>query len=339
MHNSPLLSIIVPVYNAENYLNKCLDSLLAQDFSDCEIILVDDGSTDSSGIICDQYASANPVFRCIHKPNGGHSSARKCGYEASCGQYISFVDSDDWVAPDMYSIMCQAIYDTGADIVLCDYTAVISDREEVCSTPFSPGFYDKNRLEKEVYPFMIYSGIYFKYGISPNFWNKIFRRELLKKHLFHVPNEVVVGEDALATYSCMLEASSVFFVNRALYYYRSNADSLSRRAVPVARLSENHKMFDTLQSVIDVSSYPHMRRQLDYYFVYQSLLTFVLVFKNIPPADPGFKSTFTSECNFPLIHKAFSHVSLREIAGIHNKLYALCIRHRLPWFFGFLLRH
>ena len=81
MYNSPMLSIIVPVYNAEDYLCKCLDSLLAQDFSDYEVILVDDGSTDGSGAICDKYASETPLFRCIHKANGGHTSARKSGYE------------------------------------------------------------------------------------------------------------------------------------------------------------------------------------------------------------------------------------------------------------------
>lgn len=339
MQSSPLLSVIVPVYNVENYLTKCLDSILAQDFSDYEIILVDDGSTDSSGMICDQYAAANPSLQCIHKPNGGLPSARKSGYEACRGQYVTFVDSDDWIAPDMYSKMCQAIHDTQADIILCNHTSVMPGGEEICSVPFLPGFYDKDRLEKEIYPFMIYSGIYFKYGISPNLWNKIFRRELLQKHLFHVPNDVIVGEDALAAYSCILEASSVFLLDDALYYYRSNADSLSRRAVPVKRLQENQKMFHTLQNVIDVATYPCMQKQLHYYFVYQSLLAYVLIFKNMTPADPAFRSLFTAECNSPLIHDAFTHISIRKIAGMHNRLYAFCIRHRLFALFRFLLNH
>ena len=97
MSHSPLLSIIVPVYNVERYLCQCLDSLLAQNLSDYEIILVDDGSTDQSGMICDRYASAHSLFQCVHKPNGGLPSARKCGFEASHGQYVTFVDSDDWV--------------------------------------------------------------------------------------------------------------------------------------------------------------------------------------------------------------------------------------------------
>ena len=339
MSNSPLLSIIVPVYNVEAYLCKCLDSILAQDFSDYEVILVDDGSTDSSGTICDKYVSENPVFRCIHKPNGGHTSARKKGYEISRGQYVTFVDSDDWIAPDMYRKMCQAIYDTDADIVVCNYTAVMPDKESVVRALFAPGYYDKPRLEKEVYPYIIYSGSFFRFGVVPSLCNKLFRRELLHSHLFHVPNDIVIGEDALATYSCMLEASSIYFIDESLYYYRSTVGSVKRRAIPVERLLENHKLFDTLQNVIDITAYPCMEKQLDYYFVYQSLLTYTRVFKNLDPTSPDYKQAFMNECHNPIIRKAFVSVPIRDIGGKHNKLYAFCVRHKLYRLFRLLLRH
>lgn len=352
MSNHPLLSVIIPVYNAENYLRQCLDSVLAQqDFSDYEVILVDDGSTDNSGAICDEYAAAHSLFQCIHKPNGGHTSARKSGYRASRGEYVAFVDSDDWIAPDMYRRMCQAVTGTHADIVLCSHTAVMPDREEVCGTPFAAGFYDKPRLEKEIYPHMIYSGVFFKYGVSPNLWNKIFRRELLRDHLFQVPDDIILGEDALAAYSCMLEASSMYLMDEALYYYRSNADSMSRRAIPAGRLPENRKLFETLLKVIDVSAYPCMEKQLYYYFVYQSLLTYMAVFSRMTDmtgvSDMSqrrakrrlFRQTFVEECRYPLIRKAFASVPLSSVLGAHNKLYALCVRHKLPSLFQFLLKH
>ena len=339
MSNSPMLSVIVPVYNVENYLCKCLDSLLAQDFPDYEIILVDDGSTDGSGAICDKYTSENPVFRCIHKTNGGHTSARKKGYEISRGQYVTFVDSDDWVSPDMYSKMCQAACDTHADIVVCNYTAVMPDKEAVVRALFAPGFYDKSRLEKEVYPYMIYSGSFFQFGVVPSLCNKLFRRELLQSHLFHVPNDIVIGEDALATYSCMLEASSIYFIDESFYYYRSTVGSVKRRAVPVERLLENHKLFDTLQSVIDVPSYPYMEKQLDYYFVWQSLLTYERALKSPDPASPDCKRAFMNECHHPIIRKAFASVPIRDIVGKHNKMYAFCIRHKLYRLFSFVVKH
>ena len=338
MHNPPLLSVIVPVYNVEKYIRNCLDSILAQDFTDYEIILVDDGSTDNSGAICDEYAAGHPAFHCIHKTNGGLPSARKCGFEASQGKYITFVDSDDWISPHMYRKICQAIQDTQADIIFCNYIAAMADREEVCTMPFAPGFYDKMRLEEEIYPFMLYSGTFYKYGISPNLWNKAFRRESFRKHLMHVPNDVAVGEDALASYSCILDAGSAYILEDALYYYRSNADSMSRRTIPVERLLENRKMFQTFRNVIDTETYPCMEKQLDYYFVYQSLLTYELVFKKIAHSL-SFKKIFLEECNVPLLRKAFHSVAIRDIGGIHNKLYAFCIKYRLSTLFRFLLRH
>ena len=102
MPATPFLSIVIPVYNAEKYLACCLDSILAQDYSDYEVILVDDGSTDRCPSLCDAYAAADPRIHCLHQPNSGHTAARQNGVKASRGQYIAFVDSDDWVSPEMY---------------------------------------------------------------------------------------------------------------------------------------------------------------------------------------------------------------------------------------------
>lgn len=333
MCDHPLLSVIVPVYNVESYLSQCLDSLLAQDISDYEVILVDDGSTDNSGAICDRCAAENPAFQCIHKPNGGLPSARKAGYQISRGQYVTFVDSDDWIAPDMYKKMCAIMADTHADIIICNHTSVTPKGEIVCRAAFPAGLYDKTRLEQEIYPYMIYSGSFFKYGISPNLWNKAFRRELLGPHLFHVPNDIVVGEDTLASYSCMLEAESIYFLSESLYFYRSNADSLSRRAIPTGRLAENHKMFDILQAVIDTDTYPYMQKQLQYFFVYQSLLTFVPVFASMRTEPARFRRLFLAECKNPHIRESFKAVPLGDITGLRNRVSAFCVRHRLPWLF------
>lgn len=336
MADIPFLSIIVPVYNVEKYIHQCLESIIAQDFPDYEVILVDDGSTDTSGEICDRYTAKYSQFQCIHKANGGLPSARKCGYAASRGQYVTFVDSDDWIAPAIYSKMCLEARNTGADIVLCGHISAMADRELTCCMPFSTGFYDKKRLEREVYPTMIYSGTFFQFGISPNLWNKLFRRELLHDHLYHVPNDVAVGEDILASYSCILEASSVFILNEALYYYRSNADSMSRRTIPAGRLFENRKMFQTLQDVTDVTTYPYMQQQLYYFFVYQCLLTYVPVFKNMERSSSS-RKLFLEECSLPLVRRSFACVPIRDIASVHNKLYAFCIHHKLFRLFCLLL--
>lgn len=118
--NSKLLSVIVPVYKAENYLHRCVDSILAQTWSNLEVILVDDGSPDDSGKICDEYSAQDERVRVIHKPNGGVSSARNAGIDAAKGEYIAFVDSDDYIAPDMYEKLFGAISSTRS-IAVCDF--------------------------------------------------------------------------------------------------------------------------------------------------------------------------------------------------------------------------
>lgn len=336
--SNPFLSVIVPVYNVKPYLAHCLDSILAQTFTDYEVIIIDDGSTDGSAALCDGYAKRDSRFRCFHKKNGGLVSARQAGFRHVRGQYVTFVDSDDWIAPGMYQRMCHAAADTDADTVCCNYTASTPKGDILCRCAFPEGLYEKAQLEETVYPRMLYSGSYFTYGEAPNLWNKLFRRELLEKNLPPVPHSVKLGEDALVSYICLLESSRVYFCEDYFYYYRSSSSSLTHN-MDKNRLSENQTLFDSLLKTIDLSAYPYMERQLDYYFVYQCLLTFVPVFSSLPDSAGETRPLFLDECSRPVIRKAFRSVPIREISGLHNKLYALCIRHRLYRLFRFLLAH
>lgn len=339
MSKQPFLSIIIPVYNVENYLSTCLDSILQQEFTDYEIILVNDGSTDDSGVICDSYTQKYTHIHCIHQKNAGHTAARQAGFSASKGVYIAFADSDDWVAADMYTNMCQIAQKTNADIIHCDFIAVMPHQQKKCSIPFAPGLYDKKSLQETVYPQMIYSGTYFTFGAAPNLWNKLFRRNLLEKALFQIPHDIIVGEDGLITYSCMLAASSIYFTDKAYYYYRSLGTSLCHN-MNTARLSENHTMFETYHKLIDLKSYPMLQKQLHYFFAYQSLLTMVPIFqtllqeKELP--DGQIRRLFLSECRNSYIKEAFAHVKIRDIKGTRNKIYAFCIRYRLYYLFSVL---
>lgn len=116
---NPIISIIVPVYNVEPYLESCIDSILAQSFSDIEVILVNDGSEDRSGVICDQYLSRDDRVRVIHKPYGGVSSARNVGLQSAKGQFIGFVDGDDRIEKDMYKTLYELCMETNSDISIC----------------------------------------------------------------------------------------------------------------------------------------------------------------------------------------------------------------------------
>ena len=126
----PKFSIIVPVYNVEDYLERCLDSIISQTFSNIEIICVDDGSTDNSGNICEEYADKEQRISVIHKENEGPAAARNDGLENIQGAYVSFVDCDDWLEPEMYTTMLQALNKEQADIIICGYTEDYAEKNE-----------------------------------------------------------------------------------------------------------------------------------------------------------------------------------------------------------------
>lgn len=337
MSAKPFLSVIVPVYNVKPYLAECLDSILAQTFTDFEVLLIDDGSTDGSSALCDEYAGTDSRIRCFHKENGGHMSARQEGFRNASGTYIAFVDSDDWIHPAMYERMCAAAEESGADMVCCNYTAVTPEkqieRRDVCR----PGFYNRSELEAQVYPTMLFSGAFFHFGVSPSLCNKLFRRTLLEKHLFHVPRIIKLGEDGLAVYPCLLDASSAYVLPESFYYYRSSSGSLTH-TMDRGRLAENRLLFDTYGKLIDLSVHPCMEKQLLSYYAYQCLLTFPPVFRAIQ-GESGVKKTFREECFYPPVKRAFRTVRISDVPGLHNKAYVLCIRHGLYGLFRFFLAH
>ena len=119
--NNELISIIVPVYNMEKYLARCVDSIIAQTYDKIEIILVDDGSTDNSSSMCDHYARKDERIKVVHKLNGGLSDARNAGFAVATGSYIGYVDSDDWIEPDMYEKMYYACVENDAELAVCRY--------------------------------------------------------------------------------------------------------------------------------------------------------------------------------------------------------------------------
>lgn len=340
MSSTPFLSIIVPVYNVAEFLPCCIDSILAQEWTDYELLLVDDGSTDTSSDICDAYARQHDFIHCFHQANGGHTCARQHGFTHARGQYVTFVDSDDWINSSMYQLMCSAARNTGADVVCCNYTAVTPKKEIPCCSPFASGLYDKSKLEEQIYPQMLYyrDGDFFTYGIAPSLCNKLFRRELIGKNLFQVPLSIKLGEDCLASYISLLEASSVYFLEQTLYYYRSNSTSLTHY-MDDKRLFENHILFDMILKIIDPSLYPYMKKQLDYYIVYQSLLSFSPVFRDISAPFADTRRLFIRECKYPPVQKAFHAVKIRDIKGLHNKVFTFCIRNEFYRLFRFFLKH
>ena len=202
----PKLSVIVPVYNTEKYLRECIDSILAQTFTDFELILVDDGSTDSSGAICDEYAEKDSRIQVIHQQNGGATLARRSGVRCARGEYITFVDSDDWIHRDMYHILLSR---EPADILICNmFKSTDAGMLELISC-VTPGIYDKQALADRIYPTMLFDYDRCQPAVHPSLCTKLIRGDIIRDVIERVSDDVTYGEDALCSFACILAAERI----------------------------------------------------------------------------------------------------------------------------------
>lgn len=213
-----LLSIVVPIYKVEKYLNRCVESLVNQTYGNIEIILVDDGSPDRCPEMCDHWAERDSRIRVIHKANGGLSDARNAGMKAANGAFIAFVDSDDYVELTMYEIMLSAIQRTDADIACCGRYIVADDLLRPMHTLRQERIFDSIDAIKE-----LLLGI----SIEEATWDKVYKRELFRGIEFPVGEN---NEDIVVIPKVLARASNVVHVGCPLYYYCQNAGSITKSA-------------------------------------------------------------------------------------------------------------
>ncbi|MBR0098441.1 MAG: glycosyltransferase [Treponema sp.] len=221
---NPAITIIVPVYNAEKFLHRCLDSIIYQTFTNWECILIDDGSPDNSGAICDDYVARDSRFRVIHQENKGVSAARNAGLDSAKGNWIGFVDSDDWCEPNMLENMYNTVQMTGEghDMILC----------KIQDTLGLQGFASDSS----------YSFFNNKYGLCfQSAWGKLYRHSVITSHKLRFPIGSRLGEDTFFTFSFLVHAPNFFFLNKPLYhYFNSNQSS-----------AVNNKSYDTICNARD----------------------------------------------------------------------------------------
>lgn len=260
-----MISVIVPIYNIEKFLPQCLDSLIAQSEKALEFILVDDGSTDRCPQICDAYAKKDARIKVIHKQNEGLISARKSGLQAAAGEYIGFVDGDDWIEPDMYAQFAQTIEQFQPDLAICEFYYAYPQKEEKSCQKLTKRCYSKAEFEQQLYPVMLFTERFYCYGINPCCWSKVFKKELLEKRLYPVNPAIKIGEDAAFTYPCLLDAQRVAYVDRALYHYRINEASMTKAYDPEL---ENTILlaYEILQQAFESAAFD-FSEQLQYYLL------------------------------------------------------------------------
>lgn len=224
--NTPLVSVIVPVYKVEKCLNRCVDSILAQSYENLELILVDDGSPDNSGNICDEYAEKDRRVQVIHQCNKGAAQARNAAITIAAGKYIAFVDSDDEIAPQMLQRMVSSAEDADAQLVACNYLQYEKDAviEGQHNFPANEKL-DRSQIERIVFPNIVKCNTtgYFQ------LWNKLYRTQIIKENNLMIPHNMSFGEDLVFNISYMLHAESIIGINDVLYKYYLGKDGLFNR--------------------------------------------------------------------------------------------------------------
>jgi glycosyltransferase involved in cell wall biosynthesis len=224
----PTVSIIVPVFNVEKYLPKCLNSILEQSFTDFELIIIDDESTDKSGQICDEYAATDARVRVIHKPNEGLQSAWINGLQISNGEYIGFVDSDDWIDIEMFSEMMVAMLENNADFVQCEFRRIIGNTAIEFAKPTKNETFENQDICLYLVPQILNFWEYSNPIVVPARWNKIFRREIIMNNIQYCDSRINLGEDLNITLPVLLDARKVVCLNNCYYNYRLNYNSITK---------------------------------------------------------------------------------------------------------------
>lgn len=260
------VSVIVPVYNVELYVNRCVDSIINQKFKNFEIILIDDGSTDNSGKICDEYAQKYDIIKVFHKKNGGLSSARNCGIDRAKGEYIAFIDSDDFIHHDMLSTLYNNIIKYNTDISMCDFLKV-SDEKTNCILDIIK---DETTiiLSGEEAQYELYKENPVEFVVA---WNKLYRKKIFKDLRYE---EGRIYEDEFIIHKIFNKIKSIVYVHSRYYYYYIRDNSIVNSKFNIKNLDATYALKDRadfyhkigLEKLSEIADYNYVRRFFyDYY--------------------------------------------------------------------------
>ena len=239
MMNEKLLTVIVPVYNKEKYLIRCVKSILSQTYRNIEVVLVDDGSTDYSGELCENLSMSDSRIICVHKANEGLGRARQTGVSFSKGEYVTFVDADDWIEANMYEELLYALAEIDADIIT---SGLIQSDGNLRQDRAEEGIYEGRKLE-ELCKGLIYDVDYRMGSVLVSCCNKIYKKELIKKYLESVPPKCTFYEDIIYSLPPFYDSQKVIITHKKFYHYELNdPQSMSK---DIIHYENFHKLFET----------------------------------------------------------------------------------------------
>ncbi len=246
---NPLVSVIIPVYNVEQYLDKCMGSVLGQTYSKLDIILVDDGSKDTSPAMCDKYAMKDSRIQVIHKENGGLISAWIAGVKVSRGEYLVFVDSDDWIEVNMIEELVKHAGETSKEIICSNYIIEKIEKNQSIKKMQSliPGVYQGEQLEKTVFPQLL--GLEER-RIHASRCMKLISRELILNNISYVNQKITMGEDLSIMFPAMLDADRIVILEEGFFYHYRYVDASMAHKYNVRLYTQIQLLYETLENVI-----------------------------------------------------------------------------------------
>lgn len=267
------LSVIIPIYNVEEYLTRCLDSVISQNVQNMEIICVNDGSTDSCQSIINSFAKRDNRIVSVEKKNGGLVSARKAGLKVSRGKYIIHIDSDDWIEHGMFRSMMECIEETGCDIVC---TGIIRDygKKNLAyeNIHFNEGLYEGDLL-KDILQSNMVDERFMKYNLAPHLVTKMCRAGLMKEKYNNIPDETNLDEDVISTYPMLLAAERVYVLNKCFYHYCSRETSIIN-TVKKEEADRVRIAYDYLEK--EFSQYEHSVHNIMRQYIYLKTFAYLL---------------------------------------------------------------
>ena len=314
---APKVSVIVPVYKAEKYLRKCVDSILAQTFRDFEVILVDDGSPDGSGAICDEYAKKDPRVRVFHKENGGVSSARQCGLDHARGEYTIHADPDDWVEPNMLEELYAKAKAENADMVICDF--YVNDSRGQRYVGQRPSALDHETVLRELFQ-----------QLHGSCCNKLVRRACYREHKVSFPLEFSFCEDVYVNTSLLKNKIRVAYLSKAFYHYEQdvNDESIVRKN-NIRSYEQDKKQLESFRELLQgVSCSGEAMSSLSLAVVMRALYRSNYTSREYRVLYGQYKDAVFSKKNLSLKERCLLTLSFHGFYGIVRRLIVLYSRIR-----------
>lgn len=329
MNNNYKISIILPVYNVEKYIDKCLYSIINQTYNNLEIILIDDGSPDNSGKICDQYAKNDSRIKVIHQKNSGVSKARNNGLDIATGDFVMFVDPDDWLELNSCEILVNKINQTGSDMIIYNYIKE-TNTKSIKNSDFTMSKIPINlniEIQKKILaPYMKLK----KFNITGIGFacNKIIRNEFLKGERFPLEGYKAINEDVLFFNKILNKKIKVFFCNEYLYHYRYNLTSATY-AYNKDIISINKIVYD---EIIKYNKDDYEYKQAVYIRMIRNLCRELTLNIFNEKNNLNFKEKIAllkSEINSDHIRESITNVKIKYIEGIYLKAYFILFKYKM----------